>query len=177
MKIEKTTSIAVLIASLVIFSLGLVSAIGITYPHPQDIELQKGESSSFVFQIQAQDFAIRCIPTIEESQGLEITLEKEYIVSANERLNVKGTVKLPSDMSLGDYKATFCIECSPSELSGGSTVKTRTCSLPVTVAGVDKRTRKNAFDVEKAMTLLWVILVIAILILILLIWYLIKKRR
>jgi len=176
----KKTTILISAVLLAMASLSLVSAIGVTYPHPQDIELLPGEETSFVFQIQAHDFDVKCVPVIEETQGLEITLNKEYIVQINERLNVKGKVKLPADMSSGDYKATFCIECSPLQASSGSSVKQRTCNLPVTVKGVSERTRQNSFDIEQGeRTLLWTILILVVLILlvILSIWYVLKKRK
>ena len=162
---------------LVIASLTLVSAIGVSFPHPQNIELKPGESTSFTFQIQSHDFAVKCIPEMQETQGLEITLDKEYALEANQRLNVKGKVQLPSDMNAGNYEAQFCIECSPLGEESGSAVKQKVCNLPVTVVGVNERTRQNIFDAEEQESLLWIILVIVLVILITLIKYITKKRR
>lgn len=167
--------ITLLIAS--IFVAGFVFAIGVTYPHPQNIELKSGQSSYFTFQIQSDNFPLICVPIVEDLQGLEIAFNPQYEVDANQRYNVKPQIIIPKQTPLGNYKITFCIECEPAEEVEGSRIIPRVCSLPVTLNVVAERTRKNILEEKPSYTwILITLLIIAIIILAIVIFYLIKRK-
>ena len=78
-----------------ILLVSVVSALGITAPRPQNIQLQPGESTSFNFQIQSDSTPVTCVPVIEESDGLELAFNQEYVVGGNERYVVQPRVIVP----------------------------------------------------------------------------------
>jgi len=161
-----------------IFLISIVSAIGVTVPQPQNIELKPGQASFFTFQIQSDDFPLICIPILQEAGGLELAVNQQYEVEPNQRYVVKPQVIAPQQSGFGNYKATFCISCSPSEEVEGSKVVTEVCNLPVTVDVVSERTRENMFEEEigPAMGLWITLLLVAIVFLAIVIFYLIRKR-
>ena len=162
---------------LVLFSISFVSAMGVTYPQPQNIELAPGQSSFFTFQIQSDDFPLTCVPIIEETQGLELAFTQEYNIEANQKYNIKPQVIIPKDTPVGAYKALFCMECSPSEEVAGSKIIPRFCNLPVTVNVVSERTRPNKFDEAENNIVIWItLLAISIVILAIVIFFLVRKR-
>ncbi|MFH1500999.1 MAG: hypothetical protein ABIE22_03575 [archaeon] len=162
-----------------IFLASVVSAVGVTFPQPQNMELRPGENNYFIFQIQSDHFPIICIPEIESSDNLQIILEDNYTVAQNQRFNVQGEVVLSKGASFGDYKTTFCILCMPLE-SEGSTVNIKTCGLPVTVSAVAQRSGPNLYEPPSPSYLIPVIVILSIAIIILLaiiIIYLYRKRK
>jgi len=170
-----------LILSSVVFLvlvISVVSAVGVSYPHPQNIELRPGESSYFTFQIQADNFPLVCIPEIENAAGLEFAFNQQYEIEANQRYNVKPQLIVPKQTGLGNYKATFCVECAPSEDVSGSKIIPKVCNLPVTANVVSERTRPNMFEEEGLGVFVWItLLVAAIIILAIIILVLVKRRR
>ena len=160
-----------------VFLTSLVSAIGVTYPHPQNIELKPGQSSYFTFQIQSDDFPLVCIPSVQDNAGLELAFNQEYIVEPNQQFNVKPQIIIPKQTPFGDYKATFCIECSPSGDVEGSRIIPRICNLPITANVVSERTRENMLEPTSYFVIWITFLIIAIVILALVIFYLIRKKR
>ncbi len=162
----------------IIFLINLISAIGITYPHPQDIELKPGQSSYFTFQIQSDDFPLICVPSIQEDAGLEFAFNPQYEIEANQKYNVKPQIIIPKQTPFGNYEANFCIECSPSQEVEGSKIIPRICDLPITVNIRSERTRTNMLEKTESLLILWIsLLIIAIVILTIIIFYLIKKKR
>jgi hypothetical protein len=149
-----------------IFLTSLVSAIGVTYPHPQGIELKPGQSSYFTFQIQSNDFPLVCVPVIQDNAGLELAFNPEYEVGINQALNIKP-----------HYKATFCVECTPAIEAEGSRIIPKICGLPITANVVAERTRENMLEPESYFGLWITFLIIAIVILALAILYLVRKKQ
>ncbi len=170
--------ITLMIASIfVVLVANFVFAMGVTYPHPQNIELKPGQSSYFTFQIQSDDFPLVCVPIIEDAAGLEFAFNTQYNVGANQKFSVKPQIIVPKQTPFGDYKASFCIECEPSREVEGSKIIPRICNLPVTVSVVTERTRKNIFEEELGYIWLWItLLIIAIIILAIVIFYLVRRR-
>ena len=162
-----------------IFLVSSVLAIGVTYPHPQNIELVPGQASYFTFQIQTDDFPVSCVPVTEELSGLELAFNPQYQVEEYQRFNIKPQVLVPKQTAFGSYRATFCMECTPSGDVEGSKIIPRVCGLPITVNVVAERTRTNVFEEEpKAFFGIWItLLIIAIIILAIIIFYLIRKRK
>lgn len=163
-----------------IFAISIVSAIGFTSPNPQNIELTPGQASYFTFQIQAdKDFGIICVPTVQDTNGLELAFNQEYTVEAGQRYNVKPQVIVPKQTPFGNYKATFCIECEPSEDVEGSRIIPGICDMPVTVNVVGERTTGNLLEPASAdYFMIWVtLLAVAIVILAMVIFYLVRRRR
>jgi len=161
-----------------IFLISFVSAIGITYPQPQNIELRPEESSYFTFQIQSDNFPLSCVPIIEETQGLELAFNQEYQVEARQRYNVKPQIIVPKQTAFGSYQASFCMECSPSEDVEGSKIIPRICNLPVTVNVVSDRTQDNMFDSTAGGNfMIWIsLLILSVVLLAAIIFYLVRRR-
>ena len=165
--------------ALIFFSINLVSAIGVSYPIPQNIQLKPSQSSYFTFQIQTDEYPVTCVPLVEETSGLELAFNQQYLVEANQRYNVKAQVIVPKQTAFGEYQATFCMECTPSGETEGSRIIPRVCKLPITVDVVSDRSRENRFEQEAAnYVIVWItLLVLSILVLVLIIFYLIRRRR
>jgi len=167
--------ISLLVAA--IFLASFVYAIGASFPRPQNIELTPGQSSYFAFQIQTDESPVSCVPVIQETQGLELAFNQKYDVEANEKYVVKPQVIVPEQTPFGDYTATFCVECTPISEAEGSKVIPKICGLPITVKVVSERTRENMFEPAPAGYDLWItLLIIAIVILAIIIYYLIRKK-
>ena len=161
----------------IIFVTSLVSAIGVTYPHPQNIELKPGQSSYFTFQIQSDDYPLICVPSIQDNDGLELAFNPQYEIEANQKFNVKPQIIIPKQTPFGNYQAKFCIECSPSEEVEGSRIIPKICDLPITVNVVSERTRENMLEPVSYFSIWITFLIIAILVLALVIFYLIRRKR
>lgn len=161
----------------IVFITSLVSAIGITYPHPQNIELKPGQSSYFTFQIQSDEYSLICIPSVQDNAGLELAFNPQYEIEANQKYNVKPQIIVPKQTPYGDYKAQFCMECSPSEDVEGSRIIPKICDLPITANVVSERTRDNMLEPTSYFGLWITFLIIAIVILALVIFYLIRRKR
>ena len=157
----------------------VASALGVTYPYPQNIELKPGQSSYFTFQIQTDNFPVSCVPSIGETGGLELAFAQKYDIESNQRYNVKPQVIVPKQTGFGNYKTTFCIECTPSNDVSGSRIIPKVCNLPVTVNIVSDRTRTNAL--EETGNVVWIIVLISfaisIVILASIIFYLVVKQK
>ena len=161
----------------IIFVTSLVSAIGVTYPHPQNIELKPGQSSYFTFQIQSDDYPLICVPSIQDNDGLELAFNPQYEIEANQKFNVKPQIIIPKQTPFGNYQAKFCIECSPSGEVEGSRIIPKICDLPITVNVVSERTRENMLEPVSYFSIWITFLIIAILVLALVIFYLIRRKR
>jgi len=161
----------------IIFVTSLVSAIGVTYPHPQNIELKPGQSSYFTFQIQSDDFPLICVPSIQDRAGLELAFNPQYEIEANQKFNIKPQIIIPKQTPFGNYQAKFCIECSPSEEVEGSRIIPKICDLPITANVVSERTRENMLEPVSYFSIWITSLIIAIIVLALVIFYLIRRKQ
>ena len=165
---------------LFILVVSFISAFGVSYPQPQNIELKPGQASFFTFQIQTDDFPVDCVPIIDDAGELELAFNQEYKVEANQRYNIKPQIIVPKETGFGNYKTTFCVECTPAGDISGSKVIPRVCNLPITVNVVAERTMTNLLEEPKAefgWMLVMIVLAFAILILASIIYYLVRRRR
>lgn len=166
-------------AFLLVLAISFVSSLGVSYPLPQNMELLPGQSSYFQFQIQTDDFPVNCVPIIEETNGLELAFQQKYTVEANQKHVVKPQVIVPKQTAFGNYEATFCIECTPSEEVEGSRIIPTVCGLPLTVGVVSERTGVNLYEETAAANyMIWVTLLsVSIIVLAMVIFYLVRRRR
>jgi hypothetical protein len=170
------------IFTLVMFGIllvSIVSALGVTHPQPQNIELKPGQSGFFTLQVQADDFPLKCVPIIRDNGGLELAFNQEYNIEANQDFIIQPQVIVPDKASFGDHQANFCLECAPTGEVVGSRVIPVICDLPVTVDVVSDRTRVNKFEDTGQLGFIAVltILSISILILAIVVFYLVVRKR
>lgn len=179
MKKMKTINRITSIFFIILLSFSFVNAIGITQPQPQNIELKPGQSSFFTLQVQSDDFPLKCVPIVRETGGLELAFNQEYNIGANQAFNIKPQVIVPKETGFGNYQANFCLECTPSGDFSGSRVVPVICNLPVSVNVVSERTRENRFDEAGQIGFLTVLVIlsIAILILAVVIFFLVARRK
>ena len=158
---------------------------GVTHPQPTELELLRGQSGRFKFQIQtiAEPYAVECTYSIEDA---ETSLIVEFdtpttFVEGGTKKNVYGTVTAPIDADYGVYEESFCVQCDRIYLEkpAGTTVQIKTCDLPITVDVVPVRTRANMFIPEepKGIKIVQIVLIAGIAaILLIIIWLLYKKQ-
>jgi flagellar basal body-associated protein FliL len=144
---------------------------GVTNPLPSNIELLKGDSERFKFQIQALHSESDLICTYEfENENMAFSVvfdEDETLVPSGELKYVYGTVNLPKNIDFGTYSENFCVNCVPVTKTSGTGVVIKTCGLPIKVNVVEERTRDNLYVPEKE-TNFKVIIGIIVIVLILL---------
>lgn len=170
----------------VIFIILLQTAFaGVTNPLPAEIELLKGESGRFKFQIQAiaHEETVECSYSMENPESsLKVSFdEPSTIVQAGTVRDVYGTVKAPRSLDFGEYTEYFCVNCRAiSPPPPGAQVQINVCSLPINVNVVKERTKDNMYIPEKPLPALFYPMITAlavILILIAIIVILLLKKR
>jgi len=132
------------------------AAYGITYPKPS-LELSPGDEGRFQFTIQNSpaEKEVSCTLTLDGASPLLIEFDSNPVnIQADIQKMMFGTVKVPEDLPIGEYKETFCVECVDSfqgEVSGqqGASIHGRYCKVPINVKVVDERTRDNLYVPEK----------------------------
>jgi hypothetical protein len=143
---------------------------GVTNPLPTELNLMKGESGRFKFQIQtiASNQEVQCVSSLAEESPLLIEFDPdEIIVPASTVREVRGTVTVPDEIEFGTFQEEFCISCRPTEGAPGSSVSVDTCGLPLKVNVVQERTRDNMYIPPKpglsftAITIIVLIIIIA----------------
>jgi len=127
---------------------GVVNAIGVTYPLPSVLELERGEGGRFWFQIQNTEGkeTIHCTYTIS---GLDLEWEFDNIKGVDIKIgavsDVYGSIIVPSQATFGEYDGTVKVDCySPEVLenvTGGKIVKG--FNVPIKVSVVEVRTQEN----------------------------------
>lgn len=128
----------------ILFNAQLAQSLGVTRPVPYDIELMRGESAGFTFQIQAVTSTERllCSHSIGGLDPLEIAFEEEgAVVDAGSIKNVYGTITVPDDAEIKTYNGRLTVSCgvySPEDVSG-SAVRTTIGGSPFNVNVVELR--------------------------------------
>lgn len=148
---------------------------GVTNPLPTELNLLKGESGRFKFQIQtiASNQEIECTYALAEESPLLVSFDPtEIIVPAGSIREVRGTVTVPKDLDFGTYEEKFCISCKPTEGTAGTSVAIDTCGLPIKVNVVSERTRDNMYVSPKPFPLIGKVLIIAGILIAIIIYYL-----
>jgi len=151
---------------------------GVTNPLPGEIELLKGESGRFKFQIQAvnRPTDIECTFNLEGDSPLIVEFDDATaFVEANSVKDFYGTVDVPRKLDYGKYTQSFCVECNPKDKLEGATVQIYSCGLPINVAVVKERTKNNMNVPGKPFdyALLVAVLVVAIIVIIIIF----KKKK
>ena len=96
---------------------------GITNPLPTELNLYKGESGRFKFQVQtvASNQELECTPSLEGDSPLEIEFDEEVVIApAGSVRDVYATVSVPNDVGFGTYEENFCLACKPTEGAAGA---------------------------------------------------------
>ncbi|MBD3248819.1 hypothetical protein GF336_02125 [Candidatus Woesearchaeota archaeon] len=173
----KTKIIYIIIGLIILSQLAFA---GVTNPLPSELNLLKGESGRFKFQVQAIESQedMECIPSIEEDTALDVEFDEDtIIVSAGSIKEVYGTVTAPKN--IGTYVQNFCVSCQPSSSAAGTSVKKDTCGLPITVNVVLERERENmTVEPEKPISVFMIVLIaVAFIAAAYIILYIIKKKK
>lgn len=158
---------------------------GVTNPLPTEIELLKGESGRFKFQIQsvAHEETIECTYSLENPEPvLKVSFdEASVVVEAGTVKNVYGTVKVPGSLDLGKHTEYFCVKCRAIQPPPpGAQIHIDVCSLPINVNVVKERTKENMFIPGKPLPALFYPMIASlavILVLVVIIIVLLLKRR
>lgn len=143
----------------------LVSA-GVTNPLPTELDLLKGESGRFKFQIQtiSSEQEVICTYHFSNEAPFSVEFDEEQVtVPAKSVKEVYGTVRVPRSLDLGTYQQEFCVSCDPTEDSAGASVQVETCNLPITVNVVQEREKDN-MNIPSNPSFLGIILVAIIII-------------
>jgi len=128
----------------VLFNVQIVQSIGVTRPVPYDIELMKGESAGFTFEIQAVTSTERllCTYSISGLDALEINFEEDdATVDAGSIKNVYGTITAPVGAEIKTYSGHLSVSCGPvvEGAGSGSVVKTTVGGSPFNIKVVEVR--------------------------------------
>ena len=141
---------------------------GVTNPLPTELNLFKGESGRFKFQIQtvASNREVECNYRLAEDSPLIVEFDPaEITVPAGTVREVRGTVTVPEEVGFGTYEEKFCISCRPTAGQTGTSVAIDTCDLPIKVNVVSERTKDNMYIPPKPSPFPWQTLVMISLVL------------
>jgi len=143
---SKCSKIGAILVFALLLNLQSVYSLGVTRPVPYDIELMRGESADFTFQIQATTSTNRilCSYSIAGLDPLEIEFEEpEALINAGSVKRVYGTVTVPDDASYKDYRGKLSVSCGAVSEGGegisGSIVMTTIGDSPLNVKVVEIR--------------------------------------
>ena len=154
---------------------------GVTNPLPTELNLLKGESGRFKFQVQTitSDQEVECTSSLPEESIFTIDFDPPTItVPARSVQDIYGTVNVPKDIEFGTYEETFCLSCKPTQSPEGAAVLIETCNLPIKVNVVSERTRDNMYIPPKPFPLYGKVLIgIGGLALAAVIVYLLKRKK
>lgn len=155
----------------ILLNVQTVHALAIAQPIPSNVTLKRGESLSFSFQIQAltskEDKL--CTYSVNGLDPLRFSFEqKETIVEAGNKMNVFGTLEVPSNAPIKSYTGELVINCKPNIPSIGVSLVGQVTAFPFYVK-VEKP--EKAGDGMSLFPLL-----IFVLVLVVLLW-LIKSRK
>ncbi len=154
---------------------------GVTNPLPTELNLLKGESGRFKFQIQtiASNQEVECTSILPEDSIFDIDFDPPtIIVPAGTVRDIYGTVSVPRDIDFGTYEESFCIGCTPTTGQEGAAVTIETCGLPIKVNVVAERTRDNMYIPPKPFPFIGKVIVVAVILVTLaIIIYLVWKKK
>jgi len=183
-KITRYEIISIIVILTFLFSVVSLEAIGVTRPVPHDIELMRGESARFVFEIQAVTSTekVACIYSISDLGPLIIEFdEEEAIIDAGSIKKVYGTVSVHEDAEYKTYNGKLCVTCGVAmeNEASGSSVKTTIGSSPFNINIVEFRGKeiKQIDDKVQKKYYLEIIIIASILILIIGVCYHLKHKK
>lgn len=179
MKIWKLTPVF-----FVLLSVQLTWALGVTQPVPLGLELMRGESSDFSFEIQAVTSSsdVSCTYNMKGMEGLIVTFDQdETFIEAGSYKRVHGTVAVPENADTGKYSGELSVSCGPSVAeAGGSKIKTTISGSPFSVTVVSAREEElqdiREEEVEEMGPESMILIVVAVIVLIG-VYYLLEKGK
>jgi len=164
-----------LLLGMVIILVGSAYGIGISDVSPTSIELLRGESGRFVFQIQsivAPTTDITCSYGVEQPSDFIVEFDQDNsFVPAGAVRDVLATVTVPDDLPFGTYTENFCVSCKPSigltetgePIGGQSRVSFNSCGLEVTVDVVSQRSKSNMpLPVKPDVVEVWMVVMVVV---------------
>jgi hypothetical protein len=165
--------ITIIALAFILMAMHQAQALGVTRPAPYDIQLMKGESAGFVFEIQAVTSTERqaCSYSISGMAPLQVAFEEnEALVDAGAIKQVYGTVTAPEDAEIKTYSGTLSVSCgafSEGQVSG-SAVKTTVGGSPFNVKVVEERSQeiRNVAPPEPGFDYTTIIIIIAVIIIV-----------
>jgi len=176
--------IFVVIIIVLSFNFSAVKAIGVTRPIPYDIELMRGESANFVFEIQAitSPDKIICSYSANNLEPLIIKFDqKEVRIEPGKIQKIYGQVTVPNDAPYGTYSGTISVSCGAltEEGGSGSVVKTTIGGSPFNVKVVEFREGeiKTVTIPETKKSYLGIIIIITLLIIVIGVYYYFKSKK
>ncbi len=168
----------------ILLSFQTVLALGVTRPVPHDVELMRGESADFTFQIQAVTSTekISCVYFLSDMRPLEVKFDSdEVIIDAGSKKDVYGTVTVPENTPFDTYSGTLSVSCGAVSQgdSSGSQVRTTIGGSPFSVNVVEVREKgiKEIRPEEKGISTEIIILIIITVILIIGAYYWLNKPK
>jgi hypothetical protein len=173
----KNSSIFVIIVIIFLLTASLVYA-GVTNPLPPQLELLKGETGRFKFQVQNlnKPVALDCSFELEGTKNLDVTFDQSSgTINANDKSDFFGSVKAPD--TIGRYTQNFCVRCSPKSQESGASVKIDSCGLPINVNVVAQKTKENMRVEDRHDNKIIYVGVIALVVIIAcILWYYFRKK-
>jgi len=136
MKTNVSKKILLVLTFLIFLIVAQTVSAGVTNPLPTELNLLKGESGRFKFQIQtiANNQEIKCSYYLADESLLKVSFDpSEIIVPAGTARDIYGTVTVPRELDYGTYEENFCISCKPTAGQAGTAVEINTCDLPIKV--------------------------------------------
>jgi len=115
---------------MILISLNIVTAIGVTSPSPSSFQLYPGETGTFVFQVQSGNEEVSV--EFEVDSVLNFNFPDSFVLGANARQYIYASVFVPQATGVGNYAESFCVKFCPTD-SGGMTVCSRICGLEINV--------------------------------------------
>jgi len=139
------TTLLVIVFLILFIAPAVVYAYGVTRPLPYELELLRGESDRFKFQIQVvpSEYEKKCSYSIKEGFPLEVTFPETALVSPGQRKDIIGTITVPKNTNFGTYTGELCVHCEDAIEQAGTVVKQDVCGYPLKVNVVATRTRDN----------------------------------
>ncbi|MCX6707765.1 MAG: hypothetical protein NT001_06545 [Candidatus Woesearchaeota archaeon] len=137
---------------IVIISLLIVSAVyaafGVETPVPSLIQLLRGESGRFRFQIQLSSDEpenMFCSYVLKNVSDLIIEFDNPgpLEIAPGKSTVVLGTVTAPATAEPGKHTENFCVSCRKANNPEGAAVMGVYCTPEINVEVVDSRTREN----------------------------------
>lgn len=148
-----------------------VFALGVTAPLPKNMELLRGETAVFEFQIQAVTSTedLRCSYSIGNMAPLSVAFDSnEVIVKAGTIEKIYGTITVPQDAPYNSYSGEITVSCGTAySTETGSEVKTTIGGSMLSLKIVEFReTAKKTSEIPQVMSGELLLLIIIIIIVI-----------
>jgi hypothetical protein len=115
---------------MILISLNIVTAIGVTLPYPDSFQLYPEETGNFVFQVQAGSNEVSV--EFEVDSVLDFNFPDSFILNASQRKNIYASVFVPQETSVGIYEESFCVKFCPTD-PNNINVCSRVCGLGINV--------------------------------------------